>query len=69
MFDFFHFVSFGTATLTFLVPLYKCCSIGLELSCGSNAFPLKNGFFMFDYFQSFKTESIHWIYFSKYNAF
>ena len=34
----------GTATLTFAkVPLYKCCSIGFELSCGSNELPIKNG--------------------------
>ena len=32
----------GTATFTFAKQLrYKCCSIGLVLSCGSNALPTK----------------------------
>ena len=38
----------GTATLTFAkVPLYRCCSIGFELSCGSNELPMKNALLLF----------------------
>ena len=42
MSDFCLSLNSGTATLTFAkVPLYKCCSIGLDESCGSNTLPSK----------------------------